>query len=315
MDFGDWIGLAGQLSVLTVLTIALAGALFGAAIARWAAFPIWLGVLLGVLAPILGPLIAALVSVQSRSRDGSTRVRGAGGSDKTPTSSRRLDAIWIAVAILAAIVALIVPWFELRFGAGSPRLSVYAWGRAIDVLLIVSIVLLTAALMVVILARHRPAAVVLVIPVVAFWAWAAAGLAFLSAPLERLLSAVGGLEYTVGAALAFLGIDTSTATIVLPEGIDPAVLGLESSTIDVASLDLAAMIPTLGLRPAVGWYIMLGAAIVLLVWVVVALVSRHRTSSVAATRSESPTWTAPAPTWDSSPTRPTSATPWPGDDE
>lgn len=182
----------------------------------------------------------------------------------------------LVLLALAATSTLFIRWF--RFDSQIlPALSVWAWGTGIDVLVLASVAVLMCA---VLLSALRPSrwAAVLAAGVGACWA-SAAGLAIIvAAPVTTVLTAIGAQSYSMGDALESLGMDTSAATIPLPDGIDLSVIGITGTQLDLASIDLAAPIPTATLELGGSFFVALVVGVLALTWSVTEIFLAHRAS-------------------------------------
>ncbi len=271
-----------SVGLVVLIVHIVAGSLFGAALATWTRFPLWLGILLGILVPVIGPIVAAIIATARR----------------TPEARRlhrprrlRVNAIVLAVPALMIFVALVLPWWIVRINDSSP-IPLLPTGRFLDTVIILTLIVVVAvAVLVAALGMVHLGAALLTAPLV-LWAFAIGLLGAVTKAVQDALAGVADIAVTVGDVTRFVGLT--------PESLPLAGLG-----VDVDALDLTDFAGSASIEFGAGWYLMLAAAIVLALWVVwAAFVPARQPRAVDARSSVPPS--APAP-----PTpAPPEANPW-----
>jgi hypothetical protein len=258
MDLSAWLALAWQSAGVLVLLHVLLGVLFGAAVARWSAYPLWLGISLGVLFPVIGPTTAGIVWV-ARRRSSDT--------NETTVAPRRLTVIWLGVPLAGAIAALTLPWWTVRVGA-APGFAVYPTGHFLDVLLIVTIVVIAiSAAIVGAFGRVHPAAILVLVPI-GVWSFALWMLGSTTVAVQGVIASVAAVDLTFGDVLRWVGVDPAYIAFAGSAGLDPD------------GLDVTDSAGAVSIQLGFGWFAMLAVPISLAAWAAWACFVRWRVTVV-----------------------------------
>lgn len=241
MDVGIWVAAFWQGVVFLLAMYLLLSVVWGAALARWARYPLWMGLVLGVFVPVFGPAVAAVVARTRRPRGARVQRRSWWG---------RWEALLLLVPIAGLVLALVIPWWRLAVGA-APDVLVYPGGHFLDVLVVVSAVFYVAAIVAFVAADLAHLGAVLLIGPVAFWAGFLWLVFSVTDATQRTLGGVAAMSFTVGDALEMFGVDLGSVAV-------PGVT-------DADVTDLADQV-RLGVGD--GWYVMAVVIAVTAVWMV-----------------------------------------------
>jgi hypothetical protein len=240
-----WLASLGQAVFVVVLVHLLAGALFGAALATWTRFPLWLGILLGIFVPVVGPIVAAIVATVRRTPEASRAAR---------PNRLRVNALWLVVPAVGVFIALLLPWWIARL-QGVPSIPLFPAGRFLDTVIIVTLAIIVGVgAMVGIAGMVHLGAALLVMPLVV-WSFVLAAMASMTRSIQDTLTGVASLPFTAADLVQLFGISAGD-------------LPLEELGIDADELDLTDFVGAASVELGAGWYVMLVAALLLAAWVV-----------------------------------------------
>ncbi|MDP9905651.1 hypothetical protein [Arthrobacter bambusae] len=257
MDFTIWTNFLLQTLLIASASTLVFGALVGYALASAAKLRLWSSIALGALVPVGGVLTLSAIALARRNN-----VAKAGETQRqhaTTLHAERWLLFGFAFISAALICAMFLGWFNvslpyLRIG------DIGAWGTPLGAAVVASIAATAAAWLLSLRMPSRISAILL--------AWFGSWWLFLSgiflavqAPAGELARAFGGVQYTLGDVLSLLHVGTKTAMLTLPDGVDPHALGLESTTVDLASINLGASIPDIRFDVGPGWWAMLAFAV------------------------------------------------------
>lgn len=246
-------------AVLVIVVIhVVAGSLFGLALATWTRFPVWLGILLGVVTPVVGPAIAAIVVTARRGPDEAAIVR---------PRRLRLNGLALAVPAVAMLASLLLPWWITRYEG--TRIPLMPTGNFLDTVIIVSLIIVAAVGVLVGTLGMVHLGAALLTAVITFWAFALFALGAATRALQETLVGVSGLSLTLGDLVRFFGLS-------------PSDLPLEELGVDPEQLDLTDIAGSASVEFGTGWYVMIGALLVTLVWTVRAAVVPARRNAGTA---------------------------------
>jgi len=242
-----------------VLIIAIvhvvAGALFGAALARWARFSVWLGIALGILVPVLGPIVAAIMVAARRPPKETSTVR---------PKRMRINAVLLIIPATVMSVALFLPWWNVRL-EGMPRIPLFPTGRLLDTLVIVTLVVVVGVgIVVAAFGTVNLGAALLLMPLVA-WTFVLYALGAATRSIHDALAGLASFSYTTGDLLGFIGLSLDN-------------LPLDELEVDADNVDLMDFVGTASLELGPGWFAMIAASALLAMWVIWASLVSGRTA-------------------------------------
>lgn len=197
------------------------------------------------------------------------------------TPSGRRSIIVLGIIIVAAALTLTQCWLVFD-PTILPPLSVFAYGTMLEGAILVSLIIFLGGLGLAVIRPSRWASV-LVSSVGGVWLFLAGFGLILAAPATAMLDSWGAMSHTVGELLTSLGIDPAAATVTLPNGMDLAAFGIDESQLSLASLDLAAPVPTATLELGPSLFLALGVGVLALVWAIVELRLAHRQEAESRT--------------------------------
>ncbi len=260
MDLNIWLNFLMQSAMIAALASLVFGGLAGYALASLGSIPVWVGILVGALIPVLGLLILAIVALASHKK--MAPLPGELWWIRSRAGRVFLTALGILAAVL--LLSMFLGWFKMRI-AGIPALSIGAWGTVIGAVLVISLVVVVGAAA---LGVRRPTrtGAVLMGWFGCWWMFLSVVAIALQAPAVSLASSVGALKYTVGDVTKLLNLENVAGEVRLPDGVDPAWLGLDSSTVDLSTVDLGQAIPDLSFSVGPGWWLALTFGFGAVVW-------------------------------------------------
>lgn len=260
MDLTIWMNFLVQSALFAVAAGLVFGGLAGYALASWGSFPAWAGASVGALVPVLGLLTLAVLAVVRHQK-----VQAVPG-EKWWVRSRAGRVFLVSLVVLASLlfVSLFLGWFKMKvYGITSLRIG--AWGTALGGVLVISLLVVAGAA---VLAARRPTRTGAVVLgwFGCWWMFLAVVALALQAQTVALAKSVGALKYTVGDVASLLHLNDIPGEVQLPEGIDPHLLGLDSSVVDFSRLDLAQAIPDVSFSVGPGWWLVLGFGLGSVLW-------------------------------------------------
>ena len=260
MDLTIWLNFLIQSALIAAVSGLIFGGLAGYALASLGSIPVWSGVLVGALVPVIGLLALGIVALALHQK--AQPIVG----ERWWIHSRAGRIFLITLGVLAGLLffSMFLGWFKMRV-AGIPALSVGAWGTAIGAVLVISLVVVVGAAA---LGARRPTrtGAVVIGWFGCWWLFLSVVALALQAPAVALADSVGALKYSVGDVTKLLHLENVAGEVQLPDGVDPAWLGLESSTVDLSTVDLAQAIPNVSFGVGPGWWLVLAFGIGAVAW-------------------------------------------------